>query len=107
MDDLFDLDTAASGMTLLKFKDFVPKQIGKNIWTGRGSYRSLVDSLREANQWILRHPGVNVINVETVVLPGIHSDKEEGSEDPELLVSTGGMPQSWHQFIRVWYTERK
>lgn len=107
MNDPFELDTPPRGLTLLKFQDFVPKQISKNLWTGRGEYRSLLDSLQEANQWIIQHPEINLINVETVVLPSIHSEKEEGSQDPELMVSTGGISQPWHQFIRVWYLEKK
>ncbi|MEM7657119.1 MAG: hypothetical protein AAF399_13375 [Bacteroidota bacterium] len=103
-----DLDLELSEMTLLKFKDFVPEQVSKaSIWTGRGEYRSLASSLREANSWLVNQSGVDLINIETVVLPSIHSDKEEGTEDPELLTQTGGMPQAWHQFIRVWYMEQK
>ncbi|RMG68110.1 MAG: hypothetical protein D6722_12180 [Bacteroidetes bacterium] len=105
---MLDLDVDMDAMSLLKFKDFVPQQLSKpSPWTGRGEYQSLTAALLAANQWMSAHPHLDIINVETVVLPAIHSPKEEGSADTELLVQTGGMPQPWHQFIRVWYVERK
>lgn len=102
LDPAMDMDQ----MALLKFKDFVPEQTGKNKWTGRGEYDSLADSLRAANQWMVSHPQIELINIETVVLPSLHSPKEEGSEDPELIISSNSSLQAWHQFIRVWYVAR-
>ncbi|MEM7659340.1 MAG: hypothetical protein AAF399_24685, partial [Bacteroidota bacterium] len=81
----------------------------KHSWTraSRNEYQSLVDVLRAANTWLVNQSNIDLVNVETVVLPSIHVDKEEGSEDPELIAHTGGYPQAWHQFIRVWYMEQK
>ena len=45
---------------------------------------------------------VDVVNVETVVLPNIWSQYEEGTTDPALHTS-GDMASQWNQFIRVWY----
>ncbi len=104
---MFELDTELSDMALLKFHDFVPKQLSKNIWTGQGKYEPLVQSLRDANAWMVANPQLDIINVETVVLPNIHNPKEEGSTDPELVVITGGSYSGWHQFIRVWFMESK
>ncbi|MEM7657120.1 MAG: hypothetical protein AAF399_13380 [Bacteroidota bacterium] len=104
-------DLELSEMTLLKFKDFVPeiKTKARHTWKGtkKTEYSSLMDVLREANTWLVNQPEVDLVNVETVVLPSIHADKEEGSEDPELIAYTGGYPQAWHQFIRVWYMEKR
>ena len=104
---MLDHEIDVSPMSLLKCEDFVPRQVGKpSPWTGRGAYQSFTQALQAANAWIIAHPLIDVINVETVVLPSLHAPKEEGSQDPELMASTGGMPQAWHQFIRVWYVER-
>ena len=102
---MIDIDLELSEMTLLKFKDFVPEIIAKPKYSWKGGsqtkYQTLMDALRAADTWLVNHSDVDLVNVETVVLPSIHSDKEEGTKDPELVAQTGGYPQSWHQFIRV------
>lgn len=103
VDSHIDFDS----LTLLKFKDFVPGQRGKkSVWTNRKETEPLNYALQDANEWILQHPEIEILNVETVVLPNIHSTKEEGSEDPDLLI-IGGTSVAWHQFFRIWYMERK
>ncbi len=105
---MFDLDLELDELSLLKFKDFVPEQITpQSVWNARGEYRSLLSSLTEANTWIVNHPNIDLINIETVVLPNIHSPKEEGSQDPELVAISSSTSSAWYQFIRVWYIERK
>ncbi|MEL6673044.1 MAG: hypothetical protein AAFR61_12660 [Bacteroidota bacterium] len=100
---MLDHDIDISPLTLLKFKDFVPQQLeGINPWTARGKYEPLSHSLQKVNEWMANNPHTEFVNVETVVLPNIHSKKEEGSEDPEIV----GAAVYWHQFFRVWYIER-
>ena len=66
-----------------------------------GSIQNLDEVIQDANNWISEN-GVDVLNVETVVLPNIHDKEEEGSTDTELW--TGGESSSqWYQLIRVWY----
>lgn len=102
---MFDLNPDFGEMSLLKFKDFVPEQISKNPWTGRGNYESLGKMVGLINQWMVQNPNIDVMNVETVSLPNIHERNEEGSEDTELISTTGAF--RWHQFFRVWYIESR
>jgi len=85
----------------LEFKDFVPKMITAPALFRVGEYESLDEALAGANRWISEH-GIQVLHVETVVLPNIWSHYEEGPTDVALGTS-GEMPSHWHQFIRVWY----
>lgn len=101
----FDTHTDIGTLALLKFKDFIPEQKTPSTWKSRGQYEPLSYALQTANTWILQQPDIELLNVETVVLPNIHNIKEEGSQDPDLFIG-GGMSTSWHQFFRVWYIER-
>jgi hypothetical protein len=86
---------------MLRYHDFVPKQTKQAAWFSPAEYQSLDAALAEANLWIKENE-IRVLNVETVVLPNIWSQFEEGSSDPALGAS-GESPSHWHQFIRVWY----
>jgi hypothetical protein len=55
-------------------------------------------ALAAANAWI-QAESVKVVNIETVVLPNIHIQGEQGTGDPELFTFAGA---AWNQFIRVW-----
>lgn len=87
----------------LKAKDFVPvKQKGTMFKAGK--IQTFQETLDAANQWIKENPQIEVLNVETVVLPNIHESDEEGSMDTELW--TGGESSShWYQLLRVWYRD--
>ena len=90
---------------MLAFRDFVPRQVqaprlGLSAKALQGEYESLETALAAANAWLVG-AGVEVVNVETVVLPNLWSNFEEGSRDPVLGGSNAAM--FWHQFIRVWY----
>jgi hypothetical protein len=90
---------------MLVFRDFVPRQLqaprlGLSAKALQGEFESLESALAAANAW-LAGAGVEVVNVETVVLPNLWNNWEEGSQDPVLGGSSGAM--YWHQFIRVWY----
>jgi hypothetical protein len=64
------------------------------------SYESFEAAVKAANEWI-NSDAVNVVNIETVVLPNIWAHTEEGTKDPELPTFEGHA--RWHQFVRVWY----
>ena len=85
---------------MIKQKDFVPEKKKGGMFKS-GSIQNLDEVIQDANNWISEN-GVDVLNVETVVLPNIHDKEEEGSTDTELW--TGGESSSqWYQLIRVWY----
>ena len=84
----------------IQFKDFAPEAVESKafIFTSRtiGTFQSALD---EANRWVNQN-GIDVMNIETVLLPEMHS--EDGTTDTDLTTS-GEMRSSWYQFIRVWY----
>ena len=90
-----------AGDAMIWFRDFVPQIIQQPGFFQPGEYESLDEALTLANEWI-EATGVEVVNVETVVLPNIWSQYEEGSTDTALPTS-GEMASHWHQFVRVWY----
>ncbi len=86
---------------MIDFRDFVPKLLDPGGLFTAATYESMNESLKAANDWIASE-NIDVINIETVVLPNIHESDEEGSEDVDLYTS-GKSSCTWHQFIRVWY----
>ncbi len=84
-------------------KDFVPQKIKGGMFKS-GKIQTFQEVLDAANQWIIQNNHIEVLNVETVVLPNIHESDEEGSQDTELW--TGGESSSnWYQLLRVWYRD--
>ena len=86
---------------MLKYIDFVPREISKPGLFKEGEHETFDEAVAEANQWLAENK-VTVINLETVVLPNIWSRWEEGSADASLGTS-GDNPSRWHQFLRCWY----
>ena len=86
---------------MIEFKDFVPKMIAAPKLFKAGEYESLESALAAANDWIEKET-IQVLNLETVVLPNIWNRFEDGTTDVALGTS-GEMPSHWHQFIRCWY----
>ena len=86
---------------MVLFKDFVPERIKKGGFLSGAKYQHMEDIVKEANKWVEEN-GYQIVNVETVVLPNIWDEDEEGSEDVDILTS-GTNSSTWHQFVRVWY----
>ena len=86
----------------IAFQDFVPTFTKARSFLAAPDFEPLEQTLSRANAWIAEE-GVTVINVETVVLPNMHSARESGSEDPDIVIS-GERSSRWYQFIRVWYS---
>ena len=86
---------------MIAYKDFVPAETSAGGWFQMPTREQLLESLARANEWISVN-NLDVINVETVVLPNIHAAGEEGSTDVQIRTS-GEMSAYWYQFIRVWY----
>lgn len=86
---------------MIAFKDFAPEQRAKAGFFRTAQYESFEAAVHEAGRWI-EGENVTVINIETVVLPNMHSPHEDGSTDPELGQSSD-FATAWNQFVRVWY----
>jgi hypothetical protein len=88
---------------MLKYRDFVPKQIIAPGLFKPGEHESFEAAVDAVNQW-LRETTVTLVSIETVVLPNIWSQWEQGSQDASLGTS-GEAVSHWHQFIRCWYRD--
>ena len=86
---------------MINFQDFAPEVLDTGGLFRQPTLEQLSAALAEANHWIASND-IKVVNIETVVLPNIHSPGEQGSTDVHLHTS-GEMGSSWHQLIRVWY----
>lgn len=90
------------------YRDFVPKRMtqpGGWFWTKDIFYESLDEAVEAANRWIAEAGDLKILSVETVVLPNIWEEYEEGSTDGALRTS-GDTSSYWHQFVRIWYQTR-
>jgi hypothetical protein len=85
----------------LAFRDFIPRQLSGVGVFKVAEYESFDAAVVAANHWIVEH-AIEVIQLETVVLPNIWSKYEEGTLDASIGTS-GGMTAHWHQFLRVWH----
>ena len=88
---------------MLKYKDFVPRQLSAPGLFKEGEFENFDDAVAAANRW-LADSQVKLVKLETVVLPNIWSRWEEGSVDASIGTS-GDSPSRWHQFLRCWYQE--
>jgi hypothetical protein len=85
---------------MLQYRDFVPQLTKRPGIFSPGEIQSLASALAAANAWI-EQESIQVVNVETVVLPNLWEEESESS-DPEMVTS-GMQGTHWYQFIRVWY----
>ncbi len=75
-------------------RDFIPKTLS-NHWLKGIQTESFDAAIAAANDWIAAE-NIDVINVETIVMPIAEDDATE-------TASITGVPISLRQFIRVWY----
>jgi hypothetical protein len=95
---------------MIKFQDFAPRITKRGPFGGSAGYESFSEVVSAANQWI-EDRTIQVINVETVVLP----DSSEGTSDGVygVTLSNGvypvmlsqGLTINCFQCVRVWYRE--
>ena len=78
------------------FKDFAPQVVKKSLF--KLDCESLEEALDAANAWIRDH-NIEVLNIETVVLPNMW--RRGGTTDTAYNSSESGL--YWLQFLRVWY----
>ena len=86
---------------MINFRDFTPAMTDSGGLFKAPTIEEFHQALARANEWVAENK-INVINLETVVLPNIYMPGEKGSSDTQLRTS-GEMYSYWHQFIRVWY----
>ena len=81
---------------MIRFEDFAPRMIKSGFFSRE--FESFDAALAGANEWIDGND-IDVVNIETVVLPQIW--RENGTTDADLRTYENGA--TWHQFIRVWF----
>ncbi|MBD2067563.1 hypothetical protein H6F93_08455 [Leptolyngbya sp. FACHB-671] len=86
---------------MIKYKDFAPQATAWGFLGRPTEVEPFSAVVSAMNQWIEHNP-IQVINVETVVLPKYSSqDMNDGLYVAEY--SAGSV--SWHQCVRIWYRE--
>jgi len=95
---------------MIQYKDFAPRITERGPFGGPSEYDSYSEVVSAVNQWI-ESTTIQVINVETVVLP----DRIEGTNDDVYGVTTSnafhpvmisqGLAINCFQCVRVWYRE--
>ena len=81
----------------LNYKDFFPTVLASGFFSTE--HEALPATVARADQWVAES-GVQVINIETVVLPNIESVEDAS----QVGIRTSGKVSShWYQIVRVWY----
>ena len=88
---------------MLTFRDFVPHQVKRAGLVEEADYESFEAAVHAAREFLDENPKVDLVQIETVVLPNIHRAYEDGSGDPSLEVADEDQLTTWHQFVRIWY----
>jgi hypothetical protein len=93
---------------MIAYRDFAPqiakpRGLSESLALKEPTHQTFEDALRAANDWI-QADAINVVNIETVVLPNIWSYSERGPTDVEPETVSGHA--TWYQFIRVWHRTR-
>ncbi len=81
----------------IAFKDFFPAVLKAGFLSSE--YEMFPAVVDRANEWIATS-GVQVLNVETLVLPNV-SDENEAQQTN--IRTSGEMSSYWRQILRVWY----
>lgn len=81
----------------LAFRDFFP--IARRRGVLSSEYESFGAVVTRANEWIACS-GVQVLNVETLVLPNVGNEVEAQHTN---IRTSGEMSSYWRQMLRVWY----
>jgi hypothetical protein len=87
---------------LFTYKDFAPEVVEKGGLFRSNKVEALKEVVATANHWAETN-SVEVINIETVLLPVTSKDPAESFERTAITVELG--MAEWTQIIRVWFRE--
>lgn len=80
----------------IQYKDFFPKVKSEGLLANE--YETLQETLIQANNWLAKET-INLVNIETVLLPRVRTEEEASTND----LFTGNYTTHWSQVIRIWY----
>lgn len=86
---------------MIRFKDFEAVVLKPGGLLSHPRKKGLDSALGELNRWV-DSEGVEVINVETVLLPNLHSQENPTTRDA-LMTTSLKLSSTWSQIVRVWY----
>ena len=92
---------------MIRYKDFAPRVLEKAAFLSRAKYDTFDHAVEAAGAWI-KENNLDVVNIETVVLPNLgtagmlDTEAPRSTNSPELD-DFGARYGSWYQFVRVWY----
>ncbi|MBD2438503.1 hypothetical protein [Nostoc sp. FACHB-110] len=95
---------------MIQCKDFAPRITERGLFGGASDYESFFEVVSEVNQWI-ENTTIQVINVETVVLPDSLKSTSDGvygvtvSNGVYPVMISQGVTVNCFQCVRVWYRE--
>lgn len=98
-DEMNEIDHNESFGNAIVYKDFLPKLLKYKPEEKILEFEPFPNLVKSVNVWT-KVNDVNIINIETLVLPNIFSTREHGSGDTCLITN---QTTAWHQIIRVWY----
>jgi len=86
------------------YKDFVPKVVvqGKGIFGKALTEYEHFDAAAEAAVAWIKSNEIQLLSIETVVLPGL----PDAGNDNDAYSGSAGEYGTLYQFVRVWYLER-
>ncbi|NEQ19077.1 MAG: hypothetical protein F6K28_03910 [Microcoleus sp. SIO2G3] len=95
---------------MIQYKDFAPRITERGPFGGPSEYESFSEVVSAVNQWI-ENTTIQVINVETVVLPDSLESTSDGiygvtvSNGVYPVMISQGVTVNCFQCVRVWYRE--
>jgi hypothetical protein len=87
---------------MIQYKDFAPQIAKRGPFGGPAEFESFSDVVSAANQWV-ENGAIQVINVETVVLPDSSKGTSEGIYTVTII--SGNTTINGLQCVRIWYRE--
>lgn len=81
----------------IAFKDFFPTVVRSGF--ASNEYETFPSVANRASEWIAAS-GVQVLNVETLVLPNVSNEAEAQQTN---IRTSGEMSSYWRQILRIWY----
>lgn len=83
---------------MLEFIDFVPEA---EVSMFNVNVNSLESAVKEMNEWLRINEAVEMVNVETLLLPSIH--RSGNHSETTKLRTAGETSSNWYQVVRLWY----